>query len=92
MSSRSFVFTLAVGVLFMSGAALHGGAATRPESSVRTPATDAVADNAVFRDQQGPALTCSEILCHSTAECSAGTTPCGTCVIPPGGFFGHCSK
>jgi hypothetical protein len=89
MSNRPFLL-MVFGALFMSGAVLNSHAASGAQTSTARPAIEDAAEPATTTEAAPPSLTC-ELLCHSTAECSAGTTPCGVCVIPPGSFFGHCT-
>jgi hypothetical protein len=79
------------GALMMSGAVLNSHAASSAQAPAARAAIEESADPAT-PESTSPSLSCSEILCHSNAECSAGTTPCGVCSIPPGSFFGHCVK
>lgn len=88
MSNKSLVLTFMFGALVMSGAVLNSHAASPPAPTPRTAMADSIAEAAAAPTEL--ALSCEEQICHSTAECNAGTTSCGVCVIPPGSFFGHC--
>ena len=74
MSKRSLVLAFLFGALLTSGAVMTSRAASANPETTEQPAGQ----------------SCSETICHTTIDCSLGTTSCGVCVIPDGAFFGHC--
>jgi hypothetical protein len=91
MSNRSFVLTLLLGLLLATGAVVTSKAAsTTTAATAQTAVSDSAAGDVVSPGDQSSSLSCNETICHTTVDCSLGTTSCGVCVIPPGSFFGHC--